>query len=236
MALFHEQLQTIINSEEKIQLNYDSVLVLVVDVQRAFTDPNHWLATTFFGTGEVSASLETINNIWQFALNMKNSGATVAAIKLVHDVKMMAKLDPQRLKAHRETEPPLVEMLDGIETHKILKPNSEDVELNFGTTNLSERQFHVLEKCMRDLSRQPEIRQFILENHAKTIIIVGMDANVCILESTVGLLTDDGLDFERIIVPVDVISTRPSEVDDAIEKLGELSDKRLIFINSTQLN
>lgn len=236
MALIHEQLRTIINTKENLKLELDRVLVLVVDVQQTFTDPNHWLATTFFGTGEVSASLETINNIWQFALMMKNSGATVAAIKLVHDIKMMTELDPQRLAAHREANPPLVEIIDGIETHKILSPDSDDVKFDFGTTNLSERKFHVLEKCMRDLSKQPEIRQFILENHAKTIIIVGMDANVCILESTVGLLTDDGFDFEQVIIPVDLISTRPSEVGDAKVKLGELSDERLLFINSTQLS
>ncbi len=167
---------------------------------------------------------------------MKDSGATVAAIKLVHDIKMMAKLDPQRLNAHRESEPPLVEMMDGTETHKILKPNSEDVELNFGTTNLTEREFHVLEKCMRDLSRQPEIRQFILDNLARTIILVGVDANVCILESIVGLLKDNEFDFEKVIIPVDLISTRPSEIGDAIAKLGELRHERLVFIDSTQLS
>lgn len=204
-------------------LEANRTLVLIIDSQRAFTNPDAWFATSF-PPGGVSANRAMTTRIGTFAIEARRKGCRVFAIKFVQDLERMAELDPERL--HMITEKGMViDTPDGTKSAVVAAPGTDDTMLDFGNSGFVPTD--VFEKCSRSVAKDPVIMKAITDSGCSNIVMIGMDSNVCIFESTEGLVNT--LPNTALLIPVDVISCRPSAIQDTTTKYSGFPTDRVTF-------
>lgn len=193
-------------------------IICVIDVQREFTDHERFLAREFFD-GEVSADATFLSHLEQQLIVLDNLGAKILQILLVHDLEKMKQTNPERYKAQEEKG--LIK--DG--KPLICAIGSPGIEPSITwSTNPTTRH-----KCSRSVANDPDFLERLDKN--TPIAVCGIDANVCIYESARDLLNRG----YKVIIITDLISTRPSEYNEALERMKELEVLGCGFITSEQL-
>ncbi len=220
------ELECLMESPTQKYLKPRDLVVAVIDLQYAFTDPDNWLAKNFFNN-QISADEAFITRCWDYAQKLSRDGSTsVFAIKLVHDIDKMKIVDPERYNS--QLRQGLI-FDDG--QPKICAPGSRDVEFNFGLSDFRPPPDRIFTKCTRDITKEENIKFEILQEKKEYILLMGIDSNVCIHESALGLLELKKLGYTyQVVIPIDAVSTRPDEFRDTKEKFSELKEKGVRFI------
>jgi len=213
----------------QIHLDSGSTLLLVIDLQKGFTDPNGYLAKRLFG-GEVSASKEKLTEIADFAVKCQRQQVDVIVTRIVHDLEKMKRLDPDRFD--QQFAKGLIDFKDDNPIALICAPGSVDTELDFGTSNFSPDKNNVFDKCSRSILMDPAIKDVVLNEKYKTILLTGLDSNVCIYESAKDLAKTE----KNIFILQDLVSTRSKDQEDADIKFDELKELGVKFLNSNEID
>ncbi|MBP9782086.1 hypothetical protein KBC89_05540 [Candidatus Woesebacteria bacterium] len=212
-----------LNLAETIDLS--ECLVIVIDVQHEGTSEEGYLAKFFF-KGSTSADKKMVTSIWDTAALLEKKGAKVLGVRLVHDLSHMSKIDPQRLQ--NQINKGLIETdADGNQVPKIYKPGSHGAEIDYGESAYRLAPGSTMDKCTRDLSEEPQILQQISR---PIVVLMGLDANVCVYESALGLV--EKLPEKQLLILIDKVSTRPEDDDDTTAKYQELQRTGVIFVDS----
>lgn len=199
-------------------------LVIALDLQCAFTKEESWISKNYFG-GQVSGDEVFVTKCWDYVMKAYENGASILAIKLVHDIQRMKIIDNDRYDNQKAQG-----LISENGEVKLCAPGSPDTEFDFGHSLFRPPAKRVMEKCTRDLTMEREISSVLLDENKKNIVLIGVDSNVCIYESALGIL-NLRFPFQKpnLIIPIDAVSTRPSDFDETKEKFQLLKSYGVTF-------
>lgn len=205
-----------------------STILLVIDLQKAFTDSDSYLAKHLFN-GEVSATEEKLTEIADFAMNCQEKQIEVIVTRIVHDLDKMKQLDPNRFD--QQIIKSLIDFKGGKPVPLICAPDSADTELDFGISSFAPPKDRVFDKCSRSILKDPLLKNVVNEKY-KAVLLTGLDSNVCIYESAKDLMKIR----DNVFILENLVSTRPSDQKDAGKKFEELKNLGVKFLKSSEID